>query len=215
MPGVLLIAHTRPRITAMRLVPFVLVAALATPAWAQSDPRAAAAAQAAPPPPSQPVLFGAPPAAAKDVESIDAIVAALYDVISGPVGQARDWNRMRSLFVPTARMMPVGVRKDGNVVMRMLAVNDYVASSGDLLVQKGFHERELARHTEQFGHIAQVFSTFEGKLDAGPEVMRGINTLELMNDGRRWWIVSIMWEDERPGLSLPAKYLPATAAGGG
>ena len=189
----------------MRIVLPLLMLALAAPAFAQS-PAA---------PATQPVNFSVPAAADKDVESLDAIVAALYDVISGPVGQARDWNRLRSLFVPTARMMPVGVRPDGSVGMRMLQVNDYVASSGALLVEKGFHERELARRTERFGHIAHVFSTYEGKLDADGHAMRGINTLQLMHDGNRWWIVSLMWEAENPKLVLPAEYLPAGAAGNG
>ena len=154
------------------------------------------------------------PADPSDVESIDAIIAAAYDVISGPAGQARDWNRLRSLFVPTGRMMPVGVRPDDSVGMRLLQVNDYVAGSGPLLVEKGFHERELARRTERFGHIAHVFSTYEGKLDADGHVMRGINSIQLMHDGKRWWIVSLMWEAENPKLSLPAEYLPAKGAGG-
>ncbi|HZV37566.1 MAG TPA: hypothetical protein VFF96_02340 [Pseudoxanthomonas sp.] len=188
----------------MRLALPLLLATLAVPAFAQT-PAATA---------TQPVNFNVPAAADKDVASIDAIVAALYDVISGPAGQARDWNRLRSLFVPTGRMMPVGVRPDDNVGMRLLQVNDYVAGSGPLLVEKGFHERELARRTERFGHIAHVFSTYEGKLDADGHVMRGINSIQLMHDGKRWWIVSLMWEAENPKLSLPAEYLPAKGAGG-
>ena len=184
-------------------------ALLAAPAFAQSAAPAAPAPAPAPPP-SQPVLFNGPAAAEADVASIDAIVAALYDVISGPAGQARDWNRLRSLFIPTARMMPVGVRPDGNAVMRLMQVNDYVASSGPLLLEKGFRERELARRTEQFGNIAHVFSTYEGTVEGDGHPMRGINSLQLMNDGKRWWIVSLMWEAENPKLSLPTKYLPAT-----
>jgi hypothetical protein len=186
----------------------LLAALLAAPALAQS--------QAAPaPPPGQPVLFNVPAAADKDVASIDAIMAALYDVISGPAGQERDWNRLRSLFVPTGRMMPVGVRPGGEAVMRLGQVNDYIASSGPLLREKGFHERELARRTEQFGNIAHVFSTYEGTIEGEAHPMRGINSLQLMHDGKRWWIVSLMWEAENPQLSLPAKYLPAKAASGG
>ncbi len=182
----------------MRLALPLLLLALATPALAQA-PAA---------PPAQPVNFNVPAAADKDVASLDAIVAALYEVISGPAGQARDWNRLRSLFVPTGRMMPVGVRPDDSAGMRLLQVSDYIASSGPLLVEKGFHERELARRTERFGHIAHVFSTYEGKLDADGHVMRGINSIQLMHDGKRWWVVSLMWEAENPKLSLPAEYLP-------
>jgi hypothetical protein len=198
----------------------LFAALLAFPAFAQSGtaPAAAAAAAApahapAPAGPAQPVNFNGPPADAKDVESIDAIVGALYDVISGPVGQPRDWNRMRSLFVPTARMIPVGVRPDGVALMRLLGVGDYIASSGPILLEKGFRERELARRTEQFGHIAHVFSTYEGTIEGEDHPMRGINTLQLMNDGKRWWIVSLMWEGESPTLSLPAQYLPAKGGG--
>lgn len=194
----------------------LLAALVAAPAFAQSSAPAPAKpvpAPAPPPPPSQPVLFNGPPAAEKDVASIDAIMAALYDVISGPAGQERDWNRLRSLFVPTARMIPTGVRPDGSAVMRLLQVNDYVASSGPVMLEKGFHERELARRTEQFGNIAHVFSTYEGTIEGEAHPMRGINSLQLMNDGKRWWIVSLMWEAENPKLSLPAQYLPARGGG--
>lgn len=186
----------------MRIAPLLLLAALAGPAAAQSPSQPPA------PPPAQPVNFNVPAAAEADVASIDAIVAALYDVISGPAGQARDWNRMRSLFVPTGRLMPVGVRADGSAGMRLLQVNDYIASSGPLLVEKGFHERELGRRTEQFGNIAHVFSTYEGTLDGDAHAMRGINSIQLMHDGKRWWVVSVMWQAENPKLSLPAQYLP-------
>lgn len=179
------------------LLPFALCMALTAPAFAQTKPAA-----------SQPVVIGAPAAAPADVESIEAITAALYDVISGPVGKARDWSRMRSLFIPGARLMPVAARKTGEVAMRLMEVNDYIATSGDLLVGSGFTERELARRVERFGHIAHVFSTYEGATEKDPKPMRGINSIQLMNDGTRWWIVSVMWEDEHSGLSLPAEYLP-------
>ncbi|WP_038053440.1 MULTISPECIES: hypothetical protein [Thermomonas] len=185
----------------MRPALLLLLAALAVPASAQNAATATA-------PPAQPVNFTVPAAAAQDVASIDAIIKTLYAVISGPVGQARDWNRLRSLFVPDAKMMPVGVRADGGAGMRLLRVNDYVALSGPMLVERGFRETELARRTEQFGHIAHVFSTYEGKVEGGAAPMRGINSIQLMHDGQRWWIVSLMWEAENPKLALPAQYLP-------
>jgi hypothetical protein len=128
-------------------------------------------------------------------------------VISGPVGQARDWNRFRSLFVPTARMMPLVPRREGGVGLRIGTASDYIASSGPLLVEKGFTERELARRTERFGHLAHVFSTYEGRLEADGHAMRGINSIQLMHDGSRWWVVSLMWEAESEALKLPAQYL--------
>lgn len=177
--------------------PFALWLALTAPAFAQTQPA-----------PSQPVVIGAPAAAPDDVKSIDAITAALYDVISGPAGKARDWNRMRSLFIPGGRLMPVGARKTGEVAIRLMEVNDYIATSGDSLVGSGFTERELAKRVERFGHIAHVLSTYEGTMETRPEPLRGINSIQLMNDGTRWWIVSVMWEAETPTLALPAEYLP-------
>ncbi len=155
----------------------------------------------------QPVQMSVPAASPADVASIDAIVAALYDVISGPAGQARDWARFRSLFVPTARMIPTGPRADGQHALRLMGPNDYIASSGPLLLDKGFHERELSRRVEQFGHIAQVFSSYEAHIVKDDHRMRGINSIQLMNDGTRWWIVSLMWEAESDTLKLPAEFL--------
>ena len=183
---------------------FVLSLCLALPtiAFAQT-PRMSA---------DQPVQMTVPAAAPADVESIDAIVKALYDVISGPPGQARDWARFRSLFVPTARMIPIGMiptglRAEGQFGLRLMAPNDYIATSGPLLLEKGFHEREIARRVEQFGHIAHVFSTYEGRIEKDDHTLRGINSLQLMNDGKRWWIVSLMWEAEAGDVKLPEQYL--------
>lgn len=155
----------------------------------------------------QPVQMSVPAAAPADVASIDAIVTALYDVISGDPGQARDWGRFRSLFVPTARMIPTGARADGQHGLRLMGPNDYIASSGPLLLDKGFHERELSRRVEQFGHIAQVFSSYEARIVKDDHTMRGINSIQLMNDGKRWWIVSLMWEAESEKVKLPAEFL--------
>src|SRR6478672_9623729 len=61
-----------------------------------------------------------PPAAtAADVASMESIVAALCDVISGPAGKKRDWDRMRSLFIPGARLIPTGKRQSGEIASRV------------------------------------------------------------------------------------------------
>lgn len=151
-----------------------------------------------------------PPAAnPKDVASMDAILAALYDVISGPAGQKRDWNRMRSLFVPGGRLIAAGKRPTGEVGHRMMDVEGYISASGPILESKGFFERESARRVETFGNIAHVFSTYEARQKADDEkpFARGINSIQLFNDGTRWWIVTIYWQAESPDNPLPAKYL--------
>lgn len=167
----------------------------------------AAQAQTPAPPAVMPVIVTNPRADTADVGSIDAIVAALYDVISGPVGQARNWNRMRSLFIPGGALMPTGMRPGGAVGMRVLGVNDYIAVSGPQLERIGFREREIARTVEQFGHIAHVWSTYEGRTETDTTVIRGINSIQLMNDGTRWWVVSVFWEAETAANPLPSRYL--------
>jgi hypothetical protein len=166
-----------------------------------------AAAQGVAQPAAHPVLIGTPAANPSDVGSIDAIIGALYAVISGGVGEPRDWNRMRSLFVPGGRLMPTGPRAGGGAAMRLMEVNDYIALSGAQLERMGFREREIARRTEQFGHIAHVFSTYEGRSESDGATIRGINSIQLMNDGTRWWIVGVFWEAESPTNQLPQRYL--------
>ena len=150
-----------------------------------------------------------PVANPSDVASIDSIVAALYDVISGPAGKKRDWDRMRSLFIPGARLIPTGKRQSGEVVSRVLTVEDYISGSTKALEESGFFEREIARRTETFGSIAHVFSTYDSrrKADDAKPFARGINSIQLMNDGKRWWIVTIFWQGEGPDNPLPEKYL--------
>jgi hypothetical protein len=145
----------------------------------------------------------------KDVGSVDGIVAALYDVISGPAGQSRNWDRMRTLFIPEARLIPTGKRPDGSAVRRVLSVEDYIKNSGPSLEKNGFFEIEIGRKTEQFGGIVHLFSTYESKRATSDEkpFMRGINSIQLWNDGKRWWIISIFWQSESADTPIPEKYL--------
>lgn len=145
----------------------------------------------------------------KDVASIDAILHALYEVISGPAGQARDWQRFRSLFVPGARLIPTAHQPDGTTVAHVLTPEDYVERGTKIFATQGFYERSIANRVEQFGRIAHVFSTYEARhdlKDAQP-FLRGINSIQLMNDGQRWWVVSVFWQPEDKDTPLPEKYL--------
>ncbi len=165
-----------------------------------------AAAQSAPP---AAMVAPGPPANPTDVKSADAIVAALYDVISGPAGQKRDWDRFRSLFAPGARLIPSRVTPDGKATLRVLSPDDYATATGTRLEQAGFFEREIGRTTETFGSIMHAFSAYESKHTAADEkpFARGINSIQLLNDGSRWWIVTVYWDSERDTNPLPAKYI--------
>ncbi len=152
-----------------------------------------------------------PPADPADVESIDAIMTAVYDVISGDAGEARDWDRFRSLFAPGATPSPVGRPPDGSTYgRRVMTPAQYVEGAGTSLEANGFHEVEIHRVTEQYGVIAHTFSTYESRrraADAEP-FARGINSFQLLYDGNRWWVVSIYWLQEGPDHPIPEKYLP-------
>lgn len=152
-----------------------------------------------------------PAADPADVASIDAIITALYDVISGDAGVARDWDRFRSLFVSGATLSPVGRPGGGSTwARRVINPDEYADGVGESLEANGFHEVEIHRVTEEYGVIAHAFSTYESRRSASdPEPFtRGINSIQLMNDGSRWWVVSIFWLGEGPDHPIPAQYLP-------
>jgi hypothetical protein len=144
-----------------------------------------------------------------DVASVDSIIAAVYEVISGPAEKKRDWERMRSLFVPGARLIPTSQRQGGAFGASVLTVDEFIQRSNPFLEKEGFFEREVARKEDVFGQIAHVFSTYESRhspSDAKP-FQRGINSIQLMNDGKRWWIVTIFWQGEDEKNQIPEKYL--------
>ena len=150
-----------------------------------------------------------PPAAYRDVHSVDALVRSIYDVISGPAGKKRDYERFRSLFAPEARLIQVSVAPDGSRSVSVWTIEEFVAAQGAALDSMDFFEREVAQRTERFGDVAHVLSTFEvGKSpDDRRPFERGINSVQLRYDGRRWWCVTILWTIERADLPIPAKYL--------
>jgi hypothetical protein len=144
----------------------------------------------------------------KDVATIDAIISALYQCVSGAAGEKRDWDRMRNLFGPGAHLISTGT-KDGIVFKRDMMLEDYFTMAGPRLEKAGFFEIEIARKTEQYASIAQLFSTYESR-HASSNVKpfaRGINSIQLFNNGKRWSIVNIIWASESAETSIPEKYL--------
>ena len=154
-----------------------------------------------------------PTADPADVESIDAIMSAVYEVISGPATQERDWDRFRSLLHPQARLIPTGRRDDAGVAS-VLSVDDYVERAAatfrdaPLFQGKGFFETEAARRIERYGSIAHIWSTYESRLDPDEvPFARGINSFQLFWDGRRWHVLTIYWEQESEATPIPDVYL--------
>jgi hypothetical protein len=154
-----------------------------------------------------------PPAAAADVRSMDAIMHAIYDVISGPAGN-RDWNRFYSLFAPGGRMIPTRrAAPDSSPHVVPMTPQEYAQRAGPILAKDPFYEKEISHSVDMFGAITQIFSTFASRRapdDAKP-FARGINSVQLFNDGKRWYIVTIYWDYEHAGNAIPARYLTAEA----
>jgi hypothetical protein len=151
----------------------------------------------------------APEAKPADVQSMDAILHSLYDVISGPAGP-RDWQRFRSLFISGARLIPT--RRDtatGKVTTTVMSPDDYAKRAGNAFMKNSFYEQQIGQTVETFGAVTQVFSAYASRhapSDAKP-FARGINSIQLFNDGTRWYVVTIYWQAEHAGLEIPDKYL--------
>ncbi|MFZ0806468.1 MAG: hypothetical protein WAN03_09815 [Candidatus Sulfotelmatobacter sp.] len=139
-----------------------------------------------------------------DVKSLDAIMHAIYDVISGPAGD-RDWNRFHSLCLPQVRLTAVGQRPDGSPYIASFSIDDYIHRAREHFAKEGFYENAIVNQTTGFGNMNQVLSSYESRHAPGEKpFQRGVNSFQLLNDGKRWWIVSILWDSERPDNPLPA-----------
>lgn len=145
----------------------------------------------------------------EDVATIDGILHAFYDVISGPAGQPRQWSRDRTLYIPDVHFVSLSTDSAGHVRADVVTHQMFVDRSNPSLVRRGFFETEIHRTTTRFGNVVHVFSTYEMRERAeGPVFGRGINSIELFWDGTRWWIAAAQWDDERPDNPIPKEYLP-------
>lgn len=144
-----------------------------------------------------------------DVSSKENIMTALYEVISGDAGEKRDWDRFKNLFTADARLIPSGKNQDGEMYYRVWTPQEYVEKAGVNLEKNGFFEKEIHSVTEEYGSLVHIWSSYESfrtSKDTAP-FSRGINSIQLMNDGARWWIMQIYWLGETGDNPLPDKYL--------
>ncbi|MFK7845433.1 MAG: hypothetical protein AB8G77_09035 [Rhodothermales bacterium] len=144
-----------------------------------------------------------------DTESVDSIIAAVYESISGAANEERDWDRFRNMFAPEAQLIPIRVTPDTTHAV-FHSVEAYIERVTPYFMQNGFFEVEIAKKTERYGHMVHAFSTYESRAKADDEkpFSRGINSIQLLHDGNRWWIINIFWDAETPDQIIPATYLP-------
>jgi hypothetical protein len=147
-------------------------------------------------------LAAAPPAEAADLAGIDAAMRAVYGVISGPPGQKRDFDRMRSLFAPGATLKAIGPKG-----LRGGTLEDYIARNREALQKEGFTERELGRRVEVWGNLATAWSSYDGRTANGSFHERGINSFQLVKIDGKWLVASILWQEETPEFPLPANLI--------
>jgi hypothetical protein len=151
---------------------------------------------------------------ADDVTTLDGIIGALYDSISGPAGVERDGRRFRSLFLEDgARLVRTNVAEDGSASVVVMGVDEYLRAANEYFQTNGFYEREIARRVERFGHVTHALSTYESRREESEAepFARGVNSIQLFHDGRRYRVVTIFWDFERPDNPVPPEYLPGRA----
>jgi hypothetical protein len=147
-----------------------------------------------------------PAAKPDDVKSANAIVKAAYDVISGPAGP-RNWDRLRSLCLPQVRFTQVGKAQDGSAFVISWGIDDFVRDATDIFSKEPFYENGIVNQDEGYGNMMQILSSYESRRSPSEKpFQRGINSFQVLNDGKRWWIVSIFWDSERPDNPLPPKF---------
>lgn len=153
-----------------------------------------------------------------DVDSIDSLILALYDSVSFKPRNQPDWKRFRTLFHPEARLVPPRSKRDSpSLPMNVDAFIEKVRTNfvSEDVSKKGFSEFELARRTSAFGRVAQVFSIYESRFDGGSAPLaRGIYSLQLVHEQERWWVLTILWENENSLQPIPAEYLYGNSATG-
>ncbi len=144
----------------------------------------------------------------QDVVSADAIVKALYDVISGSTSKPRDWDRFRFLFGKDAHMMTAVPHKDSGTIIRTITPEQYIQRNNIRLQEMGFIEKELHRITETHGAVTHMFSTYQSDLtiNGKPQQVQGINSIQLFNDGKRFYVISVFWDGDSK-KTIDKKYL--------
>jgi len=142
-----------------------------------------------------------------DVGSIDGMIHAWYDIVTVPKGQTPDWGRDHTLYIKDIRFVELREHQ-GKPAADIVSHQEYADASSSI-AETGFSEREIHRVTQRFGNIAHVWSTYESRRTAdGPVIARGINSIELFWDGKRWWIANAVWQNETKESPIPKEYLP-------
>ena len=145
---------------------------------------------------------------AEDVASPGAIVKALYECLSGPAGK-HNFQRLRSLYFEGARLIPIGNRIHAEGNTHVMSVDEWIDDIAGYFEENDFYITEIQNHSDRFGDMIQVFSTYEaGNEPEGDRKARGIRALQLLHRDDRWWIVNVMWDNETRNNPIPGEFTP-------
>jgi hypothetical protein len=143
-----------------------------------------------------------------NVSTLDGIMKAYYDVVTVKKGEKPNYQRDSSLHISDPRCGMVRTKKDGSKVFDYMTLKEYHKRSDDFLTEDGFVEKEIGRKVEKFGNVYHVWSTYESRnVAAGPIIERGINSIDMYNDGKRFWIIAWYFDEESKTNPIPAEYL--------
>lgn len=155
------------------------------------------------------------PATPADAASVDAIVSALYGSVSHAADASPDFDRLRRIFLYVGMLVPPKAPEAADFAV--MDVDQFAERFEKSVATRkakgetptGFFEREISRRTDCFGNVCQIFSTYESRHSPSDPTpfQRGINSIQLLRDGNRWWIASVVWDAERPDNPIPAPYL--------
>ena len=142
----------------------------------------------------------------KDVATIDGIMKASYEVVSGEAGAFRTWERDLSLHNPNA-VYSFQEEVQGKLQQVSMSLKDFHKETDTIVAKTAFYEGEINREVRVFGNIAHVWSTYETRLvKNGPVVRRGINSVQLYYSENRWWIISWTFDKERGSIKIPQTF---------
>lgn len=144
----------------------------------------------------------------EETKTLDKIIKALYESISGPAGQIRAWEMLRNIFFPGAHLIRTSINEDGLPEAKMMDVESFIKETHEYFLENGFFEWEISRQVQRFGNISHVLSTYESRRDPEDKdpFNRGINSIQLFHDGNRWWVMNMIWDYEREDNPLPDEY---------
>lgn len=143
----------------------------------------------------------------EDVKSLESIGNVYYEIVSGPIGQKRDFDRLRNLFHPEAKLTYSywSEEEQQNKLMPM-DIEGYIEKL-DYLDKKGFFEEELFVSSETYGSITQSISTYKFWMEDKTAEGRGFTSYQYFWDGNRYWILSMFWMMESKKYPIPEEFL--------